>query len=331
MRILVAALLAVAALSSNAFATQWSSMFQSSNHDFGTVARAAKTEHRFYFDNPFAQPIHVRSVRTSCGCTTPSVETEIVPPGGRGSILAKFNTGTHTGARSATLTVTFDKPTFSEVQLHVKGYIRSDVVFQPGEASFGSIMQGEAKSIEVAVDYAGKPTWQITKVTAGDSFINVTAKEVSRQSGRVRYMLDVAMSGDAPSGPLERELVVHTNDRNLSTIPIRLVANINPEISVSPKTLSLGDIVQGEAIKQMVILKGHKPFVVKSVQSDVFVIDADLNEENKPLHALPIMIKPNDAEYGKEITGAIVITTDLPEKPTIEIGTVFRLKATVPE
>ena len=57
MRILVAALLAVAALSSNAFATQWSSMFQSSNHDFGTVARAAKTEHRFYFDNPFAQPI----------------------------------------------------------------------------------------------------------------------------------------------------------------------------------------------------------------------------------------------------------------------------------
>ena len=217
------------------------------------------------------------------------------------------------------------------MQLHVKGYIRSDVVFQPGEASFGSIMQGEAKSIEVAVDYAGKPTWQITKVTAGDSFINVTAKEVSRQSGRVRYMLDVAMSGDAPAGPLESELVVHTNDRNLSTIPIRLVANINAEISVSPKTLSLGDIVQGEAIKQMVILKGHKPFVVKSVQSDVFAIDADLREESKPLHAFPIMIKPNDAEYGKEITGAIVITTDLPEKPTIEIGTVFRLKATVPE
>ena len=37
-------------------------------------------------------------MRTSCGCTTPIVETEIVPPGGRGSILAKFNTGTHTGS-----------------------------------------------------------------------------------------------------------------------------------------------------------------------------------------------------------------------------------------
>lgn len=331
MRIFVAAFLAVAVLASSSFATQISSMFQTSTHDFGTVARAAKTEHRFYFENTLAQPIHVRSVRTSCGCTTPSVETEIVAPGGRGSILAKFNTGTHTGARSATLTVTFDKPTFNEVQLHVKGYIRSDVVFQPGEASFGSIMQGQEKSIEVAVDYAGKPTWQITKVSAGDSFINATAKEVSRQSGRVRYLLNIALSGDAPVGPLESELVVHTNDRNLSTIPLTLVANINAEISVSPKTLSLGDVVQGEGIKQMVILKGHKPFAIKSVHSDVFAIETELTDESKPLHALPIVIKPNEAEFGKEITGVIVFSTDLPEKPTIGIGTVFRLKATVPE
>ena len=306
-------------------------MFQLTNHDFGTVARAAKTEHRFYFDNPYNQTIHVRSVRTSCGCTTPSVETETVAPGARGSILAKFNTGTHTGARSATLTVTFDKPNFGEVQLHVKGYIRSDVVFQPGEASFGSIMQGEAKSIEVAVDYAGKPTWQITKVTSGDSFLTVGSKEVSRQNGRIRYALDISISGDAPAGPLESELVVHTNDRNLTTIPLRLVANISPEISVSPKTLSLGDIVEGESIKQMIVLKGHKPFTIKSIHSDVFSVDADFTEESKALHALPIVIKANAADFGKEIQGVIVFSTDLPEKPTIEVGTVFRLKATTPE
>ena len=161
MRTLVAAAIAVAAWASTSSATQLTSMFQMTNYDFGTVARAAKTEHRFFFDNPYSQPIHVRSVRTSCGCTTPIVETENVPPGGRGSILAKFNTGTHTGSRAATLTVTFDKPTFAEIQLHVKGYIRSDVVFQPGEATFGNIMQGDAKTIDVFVDYAGKPTWQI--------------------------------------------------------------------------------------------------------------------------------------------------------------------------
>ena len=328
MRILVATAIVIAVWASTASAAQLSVLFKNTNHDFGTVARAAKTEHRFVYDNPYNKPIHVRSVRTSCGCTTPIVETEIVPPGGRGSILAKFNTGTHTGSRSATLTVTIDKPSFTEIQLHVKGYIRSDVVFQPGEATFGNIMQGASKTIEVGVDYAGKPAWQINKVTASDPFITVIPSEVSRQNGRIRYALSVSISGDAPVGPLESEIVVHTNDRNLTTVPLRLVANIAAEISVSPQTLSLGDIVEGAPIKQLVLLKGHQPFVIKSVESEEFDIESKLSEESKSLHALPLIIRPRASEFGKEIRGKITFATDLAEKPQIDVGTVFRLKST---
>ena len=329
MRTLVATAIVIAAWASTASATQLSGLFKTTNHDFGTVARAAKTEYRFTFDNPYNQTIQVRSVRTSCGCTTPSVETEIVPPGGRGSILAKFNTGTHTGSRSATLTVTFDKPTFSEIQLHVKGYIRSDVVFQPGEAAFGNMMQGTSKSIEVGVDYAGKPAWKINQVTSSDSFITVVPTEVSRQNGRVRYNLVVSMSGGAPVGPLESELVVHTNDRNLTTVPLRLMANIAPEISVSPQTLSLGDIVQGAPIKQLIVLKGHQPFLIKSIESREFDIEAKLSEESKTLHALPMIITPKTVDFGKEVKGKITFSTDLREKPWIDVGTVFRLKSII--
>jgi len=331
MRTLVAAAIVVAAWTSTASAFQFATMFKATNHDFGTVARAAKTEHRFFFDNNSSQTIHVRSVRTSCGCTTPSVETEVVPPGGRGSILAKFNTGTHTGARSATLTVTFDKPTFSEIQLHVKGYIRSDVVFQPGEASFGNMMQGDSKSIEVVVDYAGKPSWQINEVTTNDAFVSVVPTETSRQNSRIRYSLAISITGEAPAGPFESEIVVRTNDRNLTTIPLRLIANIIPEISVTPKTLSFGDVVIGDPIKQLVVLKGHKPFAIKSIHSDVLTIETEPSGESKELHAIPLVLKPNEGAFGEELRGKIIFSTDLPEKPTIEIGTVFRLKSTASE
>ncbi len=327
MRTLVATAIVIAAWASTVSASQFSSLFKTTNHDFGTVARAAKTEYRFTFENPYNQTIQVRSVRTSCGCTTPIVETESVPPGGRGSILAKFNTGTHTGSRAATLTVTIDKPTFGEIQLHVKGYIRSDVVFQPGEATFGNIMQGASKTIEVGLDYAGKPAWQINQVTTSDSFVSVVPTEVSRQNGRIRYSLAVSISADAPVGPLESELVIHTNDRNLTTVPLRLVANIASEISVSPQTLSLGEIIQGEPIKQLVVLKGQQPFLIKSVDSGEFDIEAPLSEESKSLHALPMIIKPKASELGKEIKGKITFSTDLPEKSLIDIGTVFRLKS----
>ncbi len=327
MRTLVATAIVIAAWTSTVSASQFSNLFKTTNHDFGTVARAAKTEYRFTFENPYNQTIQVRSVRTSCGCTTPIVETESVPPGGRGSILARFNTGTHTGSRAATLTVTIDKPAFGEIQLHVKGYIRSDVVFQPGEATFGNILQGASKTIEIGVDYAGKPAWQINQVTTSDAFVSVVPTEVSRQNGRIRYSLAVSISADAPVGPLESELVVHTNDRNLTTVPLRLVANIAPEISVSPQTLSLGEIVEGEPIKQMVVLKGHQPFLIKSVESREFEIETKLSEESKSLHALPMIIKPKASDLGKEIKGKITFSTDLLEKPLIDIGAVFRLRS----
>ncbi len=211
----IVALGIVLVAASHVSAAQVSSMFRTTNHDFGTVARAAKTEFRFEFENPYPQAIHVRSVRASCGCTTPIIETETVQPGGRGSILARFNTGTFTGARSATLTVSFDRPSYTEVQLHVKGYIRSDVVFNPGEVALGSVREGESKSAVVEIDYAGRSDWKVVEVASQDSFLTGQVEEVSRNGGRVKYRMTVNLEGKAPSGLLQSEVVVVTNDRNL--------------------------------------------------------------------------------------------------------------------
>ncbi len=136
MRLAIASLFLMSTFAFPANAADWArSMFGSTSHDFGTVARAAKTEYQFQFENRSNQTIHVRSVRTSCGCTTPMIVTETVEPGQTGTILARFNTHTHTGQRQATVTVTFDRPQFTEVQLLVKGYIRSDIVFNPGKVT----------------------------------------------------------------------------------------------------------------------------------------------------------------------------------------------------
>jgi hypothetical protein len=42
-----------------------------------------------------------------------------------------------------------------------------------------------------------------------------------------------------------------------------------------------------------------------------------------------MVIKPRALEFGKEIKGKITFSTDLPEKPFIDVGTIFRLKATI--
>jgi hypothetical protein len=325
------ALASCAFVASSSSANTFSQMFRETSHDFGTVARAAKTEYRFLFVNPLNQPIHVRSVRTSCGCTTPVIETETVPAGGQGSILARFNTGTHSGARAATITVTFDKPSYSEVQLHVKGYIRTDVVFQPGEVNFGSVAQGESKTLEVVLDYAGKPTWQVTQIRCDESCIHVEKEERSRNNGRVQYMLRVRLSDDAMAGPLESEIVLHTNDRNLTTVPLRLTANVMAEISAHPNLLSLGDIAYGEAIKQLVVLKAQEPFRVIAITSEGFRIQhGSFSEAPKTLHTLPLQLETLGEEDEKgepgERKGTILVETDHPSKPKLSIDVIYRLK-----
>ena len=40
-------------------------MFKESSHDFGNVARGAKTEYRFKFQNIYEEPLHIAAVRSS--------------------------------------------------------------------------------------------------------------------------------------------------------------------------------------------------------------------------------------------------------------------------
>ena len=101
----------------------------------------SKAEFRFQVKNIYEEPAHIQGVRSSCGCTTPQITRTDLKTFETGEIVAEFNTRNFTGHKSATLTVTFDKPFHAEVQLNITGFIRSDVVTQPGAIDFGTVDQ----------------------------------------------------------------------------------------------------------------------------------------------------------------------------------------------
>ena len=89
--------------------------------------RGAKAEFEFVFKNEYEEDVHIASVRTSCGCTTPRITKQTLKSLESAAIVATYNTRSFYGAKSATITVVIDKPFAAEVQLTVSGYIRSDV------------------------------------------------------------------------------------------------------------------------------------------------------------------------------------------------------------
>ncbi len=146
LRLMLAMGLFVPVLAQTASGQTWADkMFEGKSHDFRIVGRGTKTEHHFDFTNLYEEDVHVQAVRTSCGCTTPSLTQDTLKTHETASVIATFNTNTFIGQKSATITVVFDRPTYAEVQLKVSGFIRTDITFDPPEVSYGELASGQAE------------------------------------------------------------------------------------------------------------------------------------------------------------------------------------------
>lgn len=175
--------LLVACVTATASAQEWAEkMFKEKTHEFGSVARAAKVEYAFEMVNPYKEDVHITSVRASCGCTLPRIQKDTLKSWEKGAIIAEFNTRAFSGQRGARVTVTIDKPFPAEVQLQVHGYIRTDVVVDPGEVALGQVPTGSGAEKTVTIDYAGRSDWQILGVQPNSPFLHADVKEVSRQA-----------------------------------------------------------------------------------------------------------------------------------------------------
>src|SRR5437763_5595309 len=178
-----------------ASAKEWAQkMFQTTSHDFGHVARGAKAEFAFELQNLYEEDVHIADVRTSCGCTTPTITKPTLKTWEKGSIVATLNTRSFVGQRNSTLTVIIDKPYYAELHLTIAGYIHSYVDFQPGVAALGDVEQGMVGAQEVAVTYGGRGDWQITDVRSANSHLEVELADPVRQPGVISYKTTVRLT-----------------------------------------------------------------------------------------------------------------------------------------
>jgi hypothetical protein len=291
--------------------------FAETYHDFGTVARGAATEYLFWFTNTCGSDVHVRDVRTSCGCTTPRAVHSTVTSGQKGAIRAVFNTRSFIGQRSATITVVFDRPRYTEVQLQVRGYIRRDVVFEPGCVDFGTVREGQAAERVIGVEYAGRSDWQITAARVPDPHLSIETRETSRGAGRVRYQLAVRLAADAPAGTIDTELTLETNDWRGNRVPLAVTGQIVPPLSVSPALLYLGNVQAGQELKTRLVVRAAEPFRITAVECDDARFRFEIGKEAKTLHFIPVTFQAS-GEAGN-LSTKIRICTDLSGGKTAEV------------
>jgi hypothetical protein len=315
---------AVAFLVSSAVCSgqEWArKMFDASSHDFGAVARGAKVEYRFVFSNLYEEDIHVAGVRSSCGCTTPTVTKDTLKTYEKSAVVATFNTRTFLGQRSATLTVTIDQPFYAEVQLRVEGYIRSDIVLNPGGAEFGKVDQGSAAAKTISITYAGRNDWKILDVKPASDYIDAEFVETSRGGGQVAYELTVNLKPDAPPGYIKEQLLLVTNDRRASEFPVDIEGRVVSAVTVNPSSLFYGAVKTGARVKKQLVVQAKKPFRITDVSCDApgsFEFETLDGDKAKNAHRVQVVFTAGD-KPGK-ITYKIRIETDQGADAAVELS-----------
>jgi len=282
--------------------------FPIQTHDFGTVAVAAKTEFRFPVHNDTGKTLHLRSVRASCGCTTPIIETEYIAPGQVGSILARLNTETNRGQKSATLTVVIDQPAYTEVRLKVTGYIRQDLVISPGSVEFGKVSAGEASTKSIRMTYAGRSDWAVVEVKSALPWVTATAQLEQRSGINATYSLTVRIDPSTPEGIFRDELIVMTNDRAKPRVPVLINGELESNLSVAPQSLALGEIKPGEVLEKRLVIRGKSPFTIESITLEGWQVDFDAPTEAKAMHMIPIRLTATGGALGK-LTSHLIVKT----------------------
>jgi len=289
---------------------QWATgLFDTREHQFGVVAKNADSSFEFKLKNTLAEPVVIRGIRSSCGCVTPRLTATEIPPQGTAGLQVKYNTDRFVGSRNATITVTFDRPAFAEVQLKVSGFIRGDVFLEPGLIDFGSAADVGPLRRSLQVEYRGSiPNWQVVDVLSSFPHVRVSLQQQQRQRGRISYSLSARLLSDIEPGRHQTELILVTNDPANRNIPVNLTVHVVEPLQVTPAFFDLGDLEPGQQVtKQILVRSSTACQIVKVLASDSSVV-GQAQPGAKQLHRLPIVFTAGPQPG--PVTSEVTIQTD---------------------
>ena len=105
--------------------------WEKSGLDLSVEAGAGDVVAEFPFKNEGTAAVTIKELKASCGCTTPTVESRVVPAGGSGVIKAVYATGDRSGPQSVRITVVTNEPGSELVVLPLRVDIQPLVSITP--------------------------------------------------------------------------------------------------------------------------------------------------------------------------------------------------------
>ena len=220
--------------------------FDKKIHDFEEIIEGTIARYEFHFTNSGTEPLIIKSVRASCGCTTPYWTSDPVKPGGKGIISAAYNSTRRPGSFNKSITVV-SNASQNTITLQIKGMVldQDQLIKNTQEISFnenvqlnikerkinlGRLQQNQLIPVTITAGNSGSENLQILSVISDCNCIVFEKKEAISIPPGGKIDLDlIYRPGNV--GSREEKLHIFTNQANAHKETILLQAEIVKSLS----------------------------------------------------------------------------------------------------
>ncbi len=308
--------LVLAATAATAQQGAWAEkMFQGTlTHDFGSVPHGAQLFQRFTITNIYAVRMEITNIKPSCGCVSAEPAKRVLEPRESTTLDVRMDATKFVGPKTVQINVSVGPDFISTAVLKVSANSRADIVFNPGQVRFGTVVRGQSATQTIDVEYAGALPWQVSEVVAKDLPLDVSFKEMYRRQGQVGYQVRVTLKPDAPIGLLKEDVFLKTNDPASPLVPVLVEATIQPAVTVAPPVLSLGSVEVGKPLTRRVVVRGGRPFRILGVEGTGEGITLEGTAPGNPSPVQMVTFKCQFTQAG-DFKRELKIKTDLQDAP----------------
>jgi hypothetical protein len=315
-------------------------------HDFGRIKEdGGKVNYNFKFKNTGKQPIIIKNVQSSCGCTTPDWTKTPVLPGKEGFVSAEYDPIDRPSTFSKQITV-FNNITSEPIILEIKGdvipktrqvtdlyrYSMGELKLTTNHVAFARIsnLEKKSQSVEVYNDSDKPLTIKLTEKSFGEHLKIVANPSVLQPKSTGKIVVDYDGSKKQGWGFQTERIVLIINGTPLIGTPLTISATLMEDFSNLSKTelenaptmdfnnleFDFGTIKQGENVDHEYVFKnnGKRDLIIRDTQSSCGCTAVDTKNTIKPGESSSIKVSFHSAGKSGKQNKTVTLITNIPGK-----------------
>ena len=246
-------------------------------YDFGRVRAGEPVKYTYVFTNTGDGLLILSAVQPQCGCTTAGDWTKQVEPGATGAIPIQFNTASYNGPVFKQVTVTCNVTNQATLFLQLKGTVFKPFDLIPQMAVLN--VQADSDTASAVITITNNTEEPLTLSPPESNNRMFFAQLMTNVPGKL-YQLTVSTVPPLSQGGVQGQISLKTCWTGTPVIPVTVVVNLQPAITVTPPNITLAPPPLANAVTNSITIQNNSTNLLQLSEPTVNVpgVEAQIKE-----------------------------------------------------